>query len=61
VPSTQSFCHAEDSVVSASRVTQAQRVIADARNASDAERNKAIEEAIQLLYPGKVNAMLCGS
>jgi superfamily II DNA helicase RecQ len=41
----------EDSVVSANEVTQAQRIIADARNASEAEQNRAIEEAIQLLYP----------
>jgi superfamily II DNA helicase RecQ len=41
----------EDSDVSATQVTQAQRIIADAKNANEAEQNRAIEEAIQLLYP----------
>jgi len=57
-PSTpaQSYYHTAidrtgDSVVSPNRVTQAQRIIADASNASEADQNRAIEEAIQLLYP----------
>jgi hypothetical protein len=38
-------------VVPADQVARAQRMIAGAEGAGEAERNKAIEEAIQLLYP----------
>lgn len=38
-------------VVSADRVAQAQKIIASAKEAGEAEQNRAIEEAIKLLYP----------
>jgi hypothetical protein len=41
----------ETRVVSADQVVQAQRIIAGAKEAEEAEQNRAIEEAIQLLYP----------
>jgi superfamily II DNA helicase RecQ len=52
-PSTpaQSYYRTENSLVSPDQVTQAQRIIADASNVSEADQSRAIEEAIQLLYP----------
>lgn len=54
-PAQSYFCTAidrtGDSVVSPDQVTQAQKIIADASNTSEADQNRAIEEAIQLLYP----------
>ena len=41
----------ETRVVLADRVVQAQRIIASAEKAEEAEQNKAIDKAIQLLYP----------
>src|SRR3981189_72817 len=41
----------ETRVVSADQAAQAQRIIAGAGRAEEAEQNKAIDEAIQLLYP----------
>jgi len=38
-------------VVPANQVAQAQRIIAGAKGADEVEQNRAIEEAIQLLYP----------
>ena len=40
----------KNSVISADQIDQAQRIIAEAKNANEAEQNKAIEKAIQLLY-----------
>jgi len=47
--------------VPANQVAKAQKIIADAARADEAEQNKAIDEAIQLLYPyapRKVSATL---
>ena len=41
----------ETRTVSAEQVAQAQRIIAGAARADETEQNKAIDEAIQLLYP----------
>ncbi len=41
----------ETRTVSADQAAQAQRIIAGAAKAEEAEQNKAIDEAIQLLYP----------
>ena len=40
----------KNSVISADQIDQAQRIIAEAKNTNEAEQNKAIEKAIQLLY-----------
>ena len=41
----------ETRTVPASQVAKAQKIIADATKADEVEQNKAIDEAIQLLYP----------
>jgi hypothetical protein len=38
-------------IVPADQVARARRIIANAEGADEAEQNRAIEDAIQLLYP----------
>ena len=40
----------KNSVILADQIDQAQRIIAEAKNANKVKQNKAIEKAIQLLY-----------
>ena len=48
--SKQNNYHVKNSVISVNQIDQAQRIIAEAKNANEAEQNKIIEKIIQLLY-----------